>query len=258
MEDFDRSGNYSPVFPTYTVPQDRASARFTDSSSIATPPSLTSESSPESYLDNEDPACLSAIEQVHDFRSKRLNEAVGGAANDALYCDWSATTPCAAFVPQVSDEHKMTGVSQHLSALHPNLKVSCDAEQYPPSQIQDPVTAFPMEAALTPTHTEAHDEAMMSPGHSTLQPMAGSDAPFPTHATTIKPMSSFSSSPHHTSDLNSIAPAMIEKNDKRSLVQSPPLMPSLAPDTTSLSLMSTRAIWPDRENLPSDTKVLVN
>ena len=101
MEDLGHSGNYGTVFPTFTAPQDRASARFTDSSSITTPPSLTSESSPESYLDNEDPACLSAIEQVHDFRSKSINAAVGGTANDALYCDWPANTPCAAFVPKV-------------------------------------------------------------------------------------------------------------------------------------------------------------
>ena len=258
MEDLDHSGNYGTVFPTFTAPQDRASARFTDSSSITTPPSLTSESSPESYLDNEDPACLSAIEQVHDFRSKSINAAVGGTANDALYCDWPANTPCAAFVPKVSDELKMTGVAQHLSAPHPNHKEAYDAEQFPPSQIREHVTALPMETALSTTHTEVHDEKLMSPDHSSLQPMTSSDAPFSNHATAMKPMSSFSSSPHHTSDTNSIAPAMIEKNDKRLLVQSPPHMPSSATDTTSLSLMSTRAIWPDRENLPSDMKILVN
>lgn len=258
MEDLDCTGSHSPVFPTYSASQDRASTRFTDGSSITTPPSLTSESSPESYLDNEDPLCLSASESVHGFRSKRFDVAATSIADDAFFGNWSAITPSAASKTMVSDEHNVPDVSHHQHALFPIRKESYDTEESPLSQIHEPITAFSMEAALPRTHTWAHEEPMMSPDHPTIQPMSGSNVYMPTHAAAMKPMLSFSSSSNQTFETNSIAPAMIEKNDKQALVQSPPHMPSLAPDTTSLSLTSTRAIWPDRENLPSNMKILVN
>lgn len=280
MEETKIFGVGSPVFAAtsapYSTPRERFATRLTDSSSISTPPSLTSESSPESFAENEDLICNSLSDTEHrGAYTSNLNTASGsgGPTDDALFRDFTAITPSPVSMHMSTSEDQLNaGLPHYFNSLLPTHTESFESEHQQPSDKSEVTENFLMESVM-PSQTWAGDEnrlgnLVMSPGASTVSASndmndhstAKFENPFPsTSAASSTTKNAAAASSHPSYDMSSIAPAMIEKSENTLSTLSPrSISTTLSSDSTALSLTSVRTIWPDRDNLPPDMKIIVN
>lgn len=261
MVDFKHTGLQSPVFTDLHLhPLDRGSAVLTDTST-PTPPSLTSESSPESFVENEDSSNLAPAQKGGEDTSRSgapvtSNTLLNGSTAVA------PSTMSSMYLPSAMDEQMIMSSNALDSVFSPATidsfdpahdryqthgNISMDADL--PSQAsvnEEPLSAGVVNSAASSSRlpdTDSSSGVCISPN------------------TNFKPSASVTGLPFSTTDVNSIAPAMMENavGDSKVPAMSSAQAPlSNAANDASLTLTSIRTIWPSRSNLPSDMKILVN
>ncbi|CCU99137.1 unnamed protein product [Malassezia sympodialis ATCC 42132] len=234
------------VVPSNLAPSSprHGSATFPTDSSTPTPPSLTSESSPESCQENEDldlqPPATSALPSRQPSSSSA----------DILLPDWTSFATLPSTINSSMDDQYIG--SDRFGHLTPRLSEYPNSPKAQPGSSRDP----PWLDSDLPPHSWLHDEPLMHQGYA-----SSSSRSFYSmeqeNGDTCGPPQALTDIPSTESLLSSITPSMIAPSDT-SLPFSPSMMAQVPTSDESLSLSSVRVIRPPRNHLPPQMRIIIN